>query len=470
MSKVNALIFAVSNRDTISLSLVQFYLQDTKSSNGTFVNKERLSVANSDSAPREIFSGDTVQFGVDVTENNRKVTHGCIIATLALYHPSGDEVANRDKLNNATGRLSDDNCNDSRSSSNSHIITTITTGQLLQLSSHLKEALKREESLEAKIQSLEAILAKTCQSSAESWKSCVEEDRLLARIEALQFKLESLLTAFSIKTNDDTVTFLRNEVVRLHDLKEKYEMEAKESVLHAQQSVCVAKANICELEISLNSAMSESQRLADLNMGLTGQLSSLSEKYDGLINDLEEMDQKLQEAKSNEELLQRQSVELESEKYELSLSYEEKIGPLKARIESLEDEITRLRKTLDECNSVDNIKNLSNLMVKSRPISPLVIDDNRNESDQESFRETNHGKNLTNGIIIDNEPHVFSGTSKKSINDQLHVSSSPQPPSSSPSSPNVTSQLKHEINLLKGKFDVILVLIFFRTRPLTCHT
>lgn len=65
----------------------KFYLQDTKSSNGTFVNNNRLSADS-----HEVSSGDIVQFGVDVVENNRKVTHGCIIATLKLYLPDGKEA------------------------------------------------------------------------------------------------------------------------------------------------------------------------------------------------------------------------------------------------------------------------------------------------------------------------------------------------------------------------------------------
>lgn len=57
----------------------KFYLQDTKSSNGTFINSQRLSRGSEESPPCEIMSGDIIQFGVDVTENTRKVTHGCIV-------------------------------------------------------------------------------------------------------------------------------------------------------------------------------------------------------------------------------------------------------------------------------------------------------------------------------------------------------------------------------------------------------
>lgn len=68
----------------------KFYLQDTKSSNGTFVNNNRLS--SNDSEAHEVSSGDIVQFGVDVVENNKRVTHGCIIATLKLFLPDGKEA------------------------------------------------------------------------------------------------------------------------------------------------------------------------------------------------------------------------------------------------------------------------------------------------------------------------------------------------------------------------------------------
>lgn len=69
-----------------------FYLQDTKSSNGTFVNNQRLSKNAEESSPRRLFTGDMVQFGVDVMENQRRVTHNCIVATVELYHPDGSEV------------------------------------------------------------------------------------------------------------------------------------------------------------------------------------------------------------------------------------------------------------------------------------------------------------------------------------------------------------------------------------------
>ena len=46
-------------------------LQDTKSSNGTYVNNVRLSRGSEESDPCEIKSGDILQFGVEVVENSK---------------------------------------------------------------------------------------------------------------------------------------------------------------------------------------------------------------------------------------------------------------------------------------------------------------------------------------------------------------------------------------------------------------
>ncbi|VDP41067.1 unnamed protein product [Schistosoma curassoni] len=82
LSRSHALIWHKGDR---------FWLRDTNSSNGTFVNNTRIVKKNDeDFADREIFSGDIIRFGVDVVEHD--TTHGCIIAQVALYHPNGTEA------------------------------------------------------------------------------------------------------------------------------------------------------------------------------------------------------------------------------------------------------------------------------------------------------------------------------------------------------------------------------------------
>lgn len=77
-------------------------------------------------------SGDIVQFGVDVMENSRKETHGCIVATLKLYLPDGRET----KASQST--LVGTN-------------TKIPQVDLYRLNQFIQEAVQREQSLESKL-------------------------------------------------------------------------------------------------------------------------------------------------------------------------------------------------------------------------------------------------------------------------------------------------------------------------------
>lgn len=71
----------------------KFFLKDTCSSNGTYVNNTRLSVPNSESPSQEIHSNDILQFGVEVVDNTNKMTHSCIIVRIKLFYPNGSEAS-----------------------------------------------------------------------------------------------------------------------------------------------------------------------------------------------------------------------------------------------------------------------------------------------------------------------------------------------------------------------------------------
>ena len=57
---------------------VQFYIKDTKSSNGTFVNESRLSPSGEESGLVELKSRDILQFGVNVNVERRGPYYVCI--------------------------------------------------------------------------------------------------------------------------------------------------------------------------------------------------------------------------------------------------------------------------------------------------------------------------------------------------------------------------------------------------------
>lgn len=112
--------------------------QDTGSSNGTFINNQRLSQTNTQSENFEVRYGDIVQFGVDVLENSRKETHGCIIAFLKLFLPDGAATV-----------------------SNASSCTNLPTGHLYQLNQHIQEAAIRELTLDSKLMNIQKIVDAT---------------------------------------------------------------------------------------------------------------------------------------------------------------------------------------------------------------------------------------------------------------------------------------------------------------------
>ncbi|KDR71292.1 hypothetical protein GALMADRAFT_25990, partial [Galerina marginata CBS 339.88] len=48
------------------------YIKDTKSFNGTYVNGKRLSPEREESGPFELKSDDTIEFGIDVFDDEKK--------------------------------------------------------------------------------------------------------------------------------------------------------------------------------------------------------------------------------------------------------------------------------------------------------------------------------------------------------------------------------------------------------------
>ncbi|KAJ6510382.1 SMAD/FHA domain-containing protein [Mycena sanguinolenta] len=65
----------------------KIFIKDVKSSNGTFVNGERLSPEGLESEPFELKSEDTVEFGVDIVgENNIIIHHRAAARVLCIFN------------------------------------------------------------------------------------------------------------------------------------------------------------------------------------------------------------------------------------------------------------------------------------------------------------------------------------------------------------------------------------------------
>ncbi|XP_071220730.1 sarcolemmal membrane-associated protein-like isoform X4 [Salvelinus alpinus] len=299
----------------------KFYLQDTKSSNGTFINSQRLSRGSEESPPCEVLSGDFIQFGVDVTENTRKVTHGCIVSTIKLFLPDGMEARRRSDVIQAPLPLPVD-----KVAANTPIMYS---QELFQLSQYLQEALHREQMLEQKLATLQCLLATTQEASESSWQALIDEDRLLSRLEVMGNQLQS----FSENQTEDG---MRNELVTLQEDKFNYEITAKESLRRVLQEKIEVARKLSEVERSLSNTEDECSHLKEMKERNHEELTELANKYNGAVNEIKNLTDKIKLAEGRqEELTQRGQME----KKELQLcidELEEKEQTLQARFEALQ--------------------------------------------------------------------------------------------------------------------------------------
>uniref|UniRef100_A0A672SZZ7 Sarcolemmal membrane-associated protein n=1 Tax=Sinocyclocheilus grahami TaxID=75366 RepID=A0A672SZZ7_SINGR len=299
----------------------KFYLQDTKSSNGTFINSQRLSRGSEESPPCEVLSGDIIQFGVDVTENTRKVTHGCIVSTIKLFLPDGMEARQRSDVVPAPLPLAIDKVSANTPSMYSQ--------ELFQLSQYLQEALHREQMLEQKLATLQRLLHSTQEASESSWQALIDEDRLLSRLEVMGNQLQ----AYSKNQTEDGI---RKELVALTEDKHNYETTAKESLRRVLQEKIEVVRKLSEVERSLSNTEDECTHLREMNERTQEELSELANKYNGAVNEIKDLTEKIKLAEVKHEELTQKGL---NEKKELQLKIEEmeeKEQALQARIEALQ--------------------------------------------------------------------------------------------------------------------------------------
>ncbi|XP_058646532.1 sarcolemma associated protein a isoform X5 [Onychostoma macrolepis] len=299
----------------------KFYLQDTKSSNGTFINSQRLSRGSEESPPCEVLSGDIIQFGVDVTENTRKVTHGCIVSTIKLFLPDGMEARRRSDVVPAPLPLAIDKVSANTPSMYSQ--------ELFQLSQYLQEALHREQMLEQKLATLQRLLASTQEASESSWQALIDEDRLLSRLEVMGNQLQ----AYSKNQTEDGI---RKELVALTEDKHNYETTAKESLRRVLQEKIEVVRKLSEVERSLSNTEDECTHLREMNEHTQEELRELANKYNGAVNEIKDLTEKIKLAEGKHEELTQKG---QNEKKELQLKIEEmeeKEQALQARIEALQ--------------------------------------------------------------------------------------------------------------------------------------
>ncbi|KAF5269599.1 hypothetical protein FQR65_LT05938 [Abscondita terminalis] len=341
----------------------KFYLQDTKSSNGTFVNNNKLS--SSDSEPHEVCSGDIVQFGVDVVENNRKVTHCCIVATLKLYLADGKEAKACPSI----------------TESNRHGLVPL--DDLYKLNQIIQEACQREQCLENKLNALQQLVDDTQRSSDKSWQAYIGEERLLSRVATLE---NQLLQAGKNVTDDQ----IREELHKLQEEQTVYQSAAKEALLKLHREMLDAISLATEQEQAKKTAEQEAVLAKDQLEKVQQELQELAHKI--MLDQQKLIDERAQIEQREHEL----KAQLETES-QLVNELTEKLEQYKSLVSNPVKELLPLEE-LEKCSLIyaDDTKMKEELLGEN-----TEIDYNNGTSNIRSEPENNH-INLRVGLVNDN--------------------------------------------------------------------
>ena len=186
----------------------------------------------------------------------------------------------------------------------------------------VKHNFSREQLLETKLAVLQRLVCQTGDASSNAWKSLIDEDRLLTRVEIL----ESQLSVYGKGMSEDK---LRDECQRLVEEKESYQVMAKETLKRLTDekvesakkvnkpkrkwkeinyfNLCFLHFQVGELQTLLNSTDDEFNLVKELHA------KTLDENQE-LIKQLTELNRELDELRDkNEELTAKESVKTEAE-------------------------------------------------------------------------------------------------------------------------------------------------------------
>jgi pSer/pThr/pTyr-binding forkhead associated (FHA) protein len=252
----------------------QFFIKDTRSSNGTFVNNQRLSSSGEESAPRVLHSGDILQLGVDIIDHAKNVACGCTICIVRLIDERGEECIGNEETSlnerlpmNFMERLPT-NC------------TLITHEKLFKLSQYMKEAAYREQLFTERLRNLESVLLTTQEAAETGWQALINEERLLSRIESLENQLK-IYKSKAMQTG--SIEEIQEEMRQLLEDRTKAEMVAKDSLKKAEDQIYEANMKVHDMERILTSIEENNQSLERRNTALEEENKRQADDNDRLL-------------------------------------------------------------------------------------------------------------------------------------------------------------------------------------------
>lgn len=252
----------------------QFMIKDTRSSNGTFINSERLSASGEESEPRELFSGDILQLGVEIVDNTKKVASGCVTCIVRLINERGEECVGRSQNDPFSFPIR----NEQQIPLNYNLVRN---DKLFILDQYIKEAKFRENVLGQKLQYLEEQLTIAQEALKEKWDEHINQELLFSRIELL----ESQLIYFAAKktNSSDEEKHLKQEMQQLMEDRAKAEQLAKETLREKFEQVQETSMRLHDAEMGLMNVEEEASFLRQRCADFEDKQNKQREEYEALL-------------------------------------------------------------------------------------------------------------------------------------------------------------------------------------------
>ncbi|KAJ3319564.1 hypothetical protein HDV06_006212 [Boothiomyces sp. JEL0866] len=322
----------------LSFSKNTVWIQDLKSSNGTFVNGERLSEEGMLSTLKPLRSGDTLEFGVDIRDDDGKVLYNKVSTNVTIEIVLGPAVSPVTSAVNPTATL--------KSKTDAEAILSI-------ISDEKTISLEAAETLK-KIQSSFDYIEKSALSVGK--------------------KKEDLPTDFS-----KTITEMNERLAALKDVVDQHNIDLKSYQEFKPQDSVDTKADVSllaeELKKSINDLRNETESdLTKLRLEIAKLSSDFDEKLTAANNDLKAQMDAIQgkvEAGEKENQGLKSSIDtLKSEFTALSNNFNAE----KTKNEKLSSQIQSLSKTVQEQGkSIEKLRLVEHSPVKQNNLVAYMI-------------------------------------------------------------------------------------------------
>ncbi|CAF4499076.1 unnamed protein product [Rotaria socialis] len=239
----------------------------------------------------------------------------------------------------------------------------------------------REQTLEQKLEYLQNVLRDAQQTSDESWQAIINEDRLLARINALEDQIRIYRTKHP---NEDTI---KQELIQLTQSNTKFEEASKKKLEAALFECANAVTHSKSFESSLQSMQDELKRYEELNEQQKQDTEQLVQSVDEQRSIISDFEIKLRDS-------EKRCTELDSEIQRIRSNFDEYYERTH-HLEELQQKLLQNGINHVQCQEESSAKDLN--IERNNPVEiPIIIENGDSEKYNHIMGPSNQNDSILN--------------------------------------------------------------------------